>query len=98
MGDDKYVRLNDDKVVLWLRAKLNQIADLFELSTKATQLGLALIRAQAEGYMASKHDTLTHGKSLSLPAVSAANTLQTKCCTLRLDCSATTSARTGSAG
>jgi hypothetical protein len=66
MGDDKYVRLNDEKVVLWLRAKLNQIADLFELSTKATQLGLSLVRAQVEGYMASKHDTLSHGKSHAL--------------------------------
>jgi len=61
MGDDKYVRLNDNKLLLWLRAKMNQICDLFELNTKATQLGLALIRAQAEGYMASKHDSLSHG-------------------------------------
>jgi ribonuclease H2 subunit B len=68
MGDDKYVRLNDEKVVLWLRAKLNQIADLFELSTKATQLGLSLVRAQVEGYMASKHDTLSHDQVLHIAA------------------------------
>lgn len=68
MGDDNYIRLDDDKVLLWLRAKVNQICDLFELTNKTTQLGLALIRAQAEGYMASKNDTLTHGMLYCCPS------------------------------
>jgi hypothetical protein len=68
MGDDHYFRLHDDKVLLWLRAKVNQLCDLFELTGSATQLGLALVRAQAEGYTASKHDALTHGTS-ALPSL-----------------------------
>jgi hypothetical protein len=66
VGNEQFIRLNDEKLILWLKEKVRAICDYLVSASETISMAIPLVKSQVEGFKQSSAETLTKGQQLSI--------------------------------